>query len=302
MPDRLRLGATALAVIALSGCATGYPAKQIAKTGAALGAVQTTFADYYGNLNALRRDAYIRSQVYRGQTVNGGDPALKGSIYPDDAIQARLAALDVVGRYTKLLDAYASGSQAKDVGAAVGGLSDGLFALQARMAAAGDDAGLAAYKAPVSDLVTAVSTWIVDARLRSGFKASIGATTPKVRKVLELLKADAANVLQPTKQMDSHREFADLVTYYNDNAGKLDPAQRAALATALIDSAAARDANEAIDLVGIVTAADKAVAALQKNIDGAATPAETRAAVDEFAARVTRLKAIVDKLDAARKR
>ena len=302
MRRMVRRWTISVAALMLAACGS-YPKPEIAETAASLGRVQTVFRDYYTTLNTYGRDVYVRSQVFRGQPISPEALDQKGSVYPDAAIQARLSALKLVGRYVELLNTYGGGTQAKDLGAASGAVSQAAFKLSADLNAAlgAGDAGLAKYQGPVSNLIGLVAQWGTDAYLRKSFKEQVHNTTPRILEIMALLKADGDNVLAPKHLVGTSLEFSSIAGYYNARAATLSFQERSQVAPMLIEAATARDAANHLSFSPVIDAADKAVVVLDKRTRGEATPEEAAVALEEFTDRVDALRELVEQLKQAQK-
>jgi len=215
----------------------------------------------YAELNALRRDAYFTRLACDPQAelvevdADGRQTPLNRDAFSAESIQARVDAVELLGRYADRLAALAAGDAAGEarLSEAATALGANLTGLGARFAdlpdATADD-----YAGPVGEVAAAVARAVQGRRRTAATRGAILDAAAPVRRVLDLLEADLAEVTATVRTAALDAVIARCAAQYNARRGAWSDGERREALGSLRGLVARRAAMRAQDPAALVRA------------------------------------------------
>ena len=235
-------------------------------------AAAPALGDLYSGLNQFRREAYMTtircddSGEILAQDANGPTPLLTDT-FTASAIDARVSAVHLIGRYADALLTLAGSdapqrfaTETGQLGTNLGGLSDHFRQL------AGDptahDTSAANYVQPIAQLVGVFGEAYLQRRRDDATRTAVLSHADDVRHVLDLLEHDFTNVILLSREDDYSRMIRHCATYYNAHAAGWSLAERHAMQDEVLAILRQREVFRAADPAGLISAMRQAHEAL----------------------------------------
>jgi len=294
-----------LAAALAAGCApVSVYARPITTIHQGFTAAAPVVRDVYTGLNELRREAYFTrlgcdpSSELVETDAEGHPTALAHDAFSAESIQARVDAVELLGRYVDRLAALAATdpegeARLSEAGVALGG---NLARLGASFASLSDDTA-SSYAGPVGQVAAAVTRAVQGQRRASAVRGAILDAAAPVRRVLELLEADLDEVTATVRAPTLDGVIARCAAWYNGSRGRWSDGERREALAAVRALVARRSAMRAQDPAGLVRAMRDAHEALVRFVRAGSRDgrdaAELANAMEAFTRRVEAVSASV---------
>jgi hypothetical protein len=251
-----------LTVVLAAGCTpVSVYARPIATLQQGFTAAAPAVREVYTGLNELQRDAYFTrlgcdpSSELVETDIEGHPTPLAHDAFSAESIQARVDAVELLGRYVDRLAALASADAAaetrlSEAGVALGG---NLARLGARFASLPDDTA-ASYATPVGEVAAAVTRAVQGQRQAAAVRGAILDAATPVRRVLELLEADLDEVTATVRAPTLDGVIARCAAQYNGSRARWSDGERREALAAVRALVARRSAMRAQDPAALVRA------------------------------------------------
>lgn len=289
--------AVLLALLLMAGCAqtSGYK-EPVAAFRANLDASAAVLAGYYKDMNQLERDCFLQERLHDPKLpvrhANMG--ALRGEAFPASAVQARLEAISLLGRYGGRLGELA-GSEAparfESASAALGGNLQTVRANFAELVKSAD-ANAQDYLTPVGQLAGLLGRMYLEHQRDKALTEAIQQGAPLVEGILDLLKRDMEAVVAPQRLTALDQAYTEQILFYDQNRHALTFAERQKVLADLNQAAqkyyAAKGYRPA-ELVEGIREAHQALVRYASSDRQPASLSELATAMDVFSSRVKQI-------------
>ncbi|MBI4800256.1 MAG: hypothetical protein HY794_16315 [Desulfarculus sp.] len=289
--------AALLALLLMVGCAQTSGYKQpVAAFQTSLDTSGAVLAGYYKDMNQLERDCYLQERLYDPKLPVRHEKmsSLEGEAFSALAIQARLDALNLLGKYGTRLGELAGSDAPARFESAASALGGNLYGLQDNFNALSKQGDTKAndYLTPIGKLVGILGRMYLEQQRDQALTAAIQEGAPTVESILDLLKRDMEEVVGPQRLTALGQAYTEQVIFYDKNRLTLTFAEREKVLANLDEAAQKYQAAKAYRPAEVVESIREAHQALVKYASSDRQPgslAELATAMDVFSSRIKQI-------------